>query len=114
MTNRAASARLRWRQRECVGNARRARIGQNGIGLRVKILLHPGKILAAVLAGPAVATGRFATNGSDKLISLELSGVHRGGIPGQVNGDSHARRQPVRCEPIHFPELSGERRSNTR
>jgi hypothetical protein len=80
----------------------------------MKIVLHPGEILAAFLAGSAVATGRFATNGSDKPVTLELGGVHGRGLPGQVNGESHARRQPVRCEPVHYSKLNGGRRSNTR
>ena len=85
MTNRAAIARLRGRQGERLGHPRGARVDQDRIRSRVKILLHPGEILAALLAGPAVATGRFATDGSDKSLSLDRGGVQSGGIPGQIN-----------------------------
>ena len=114
VTNGATIARLRCRQRKRLRDSRRAGVDQDGVRSRVKVLLRPCEILASLFTSAAVATGRFATNGSDKLINLELRGIRRGGIPSQINGDSRASRQPVRCAPVHSPELSGELRSDTR
>ncbi len=44
----------------------RTRVGENGKGARMKILLRPGEILTAFLARAAVTAGRFATRRADE------------------------------------------------
>ena len=107
MADRTAGARLRGGQRERFRHARGTSVDQNRVGTGVKILLHPSQILAALFARPAVATGRFATNRSDKLVGLERGGAHFcGRAPGQVNGDSRERMEPVKCATAHVPTLA--------
>ena len=115
MADRAAGARFRGRQGERFRHARRTGIDQNCIGSGVKILLHPGEILAAFFAGSAVATGRFATGRSDKLVSPKRGGDHfPGRASGQIDGDRGERMPLVKFAIAHAPDVSGERQSNAR
>ena len=64
----------------------------------MKILLHPGEILAAFFAGPAVATGRLAAYGSDKLPGLKRGGICIRGIPNQMNREDRGHRDSQESE----------------
>ncbi len=67
MTNRAARTVLRCGDANVFRDSRRARIQQNGIRPRVKILARPGDVLAAFFARATVTTGGSTTNRADKL-----------------------------------------------
>jgi hypothetical protein len=69
----------------------------------MKILLHPGEILAAFLARAAVAAGRFASDRSDELTRLERGSVS---FHDKKNGNHRGHMPSVKGAAVHTATLA--------
>jgi hypothetical protein len=105
MTNRATRARLRFAGADRFRDAGGARIEQDSVSPRVKVLPGPSDILAAFLARPAVAAGGLTADGPDKARTVfpDLLWFFRRRAD-QLSSKENADQK--RAQPPHAPRLT--------